>query len=61
MLTGFGAGVVLELVTRGTLALQLSIGYGQGRCTLRTNTGVFVGRLWETQQTAWLVGAGIMP
>lgn len=60
-LTGLDAGVVLELVSGGTLALQLSIGHGYSRGAVWANTGVPVSRLRQTQQAARLVGTGVMP
>lgn len=59
-LTSLDAGVVLELVARGTLALQLSVGHGNGWGAVRADTGVSVAGLRQTQQGARLVGAGIM-
>lgn len=49
VLTGLDAGVVLELVAGGTLALQLSVGHGYGRGAIWTHTGVSVSGLRQTQ------------
>lgn len=59
-LTSLDACVVLELVADGTLALQLSVGHGYSRGTVWADTGVSVAGLRQTQQTARLVGTGIM-
>lgn len=59
-LTSLDAGGVVELVAGGTLALQLSIGHGNSRGTVRADAGVSVAGLRQTQQGARLVGTGIM-
>lgn len=50
----------MELVAGGTLALQLSVGHGYSRGTVRADAGVPVAGLRQTQQAARLVGAGVM-
>ena len=59
-LTSLDTSVVLELVSGGTLALQLSVGHGYSRGAVWANAGVPVSRLRQTQQAAWLVGTGVM-
>jgi len=50
----------MELVARGTLALQLPIWHGHSGGTIWANTGVSVAGLRQTQKAAGLVGTCIM-
>lgn len=59
-LTGLDTGVVLEVISSGTLALHLTVGHGYSGSAIWADTGVSVARLRQTQQATGLVGTGIM-